>query len=131
MNLIPKKYYLDGFFDNFLTVADESKLKCDIYEKDGNYHIELDVPGFEKKDISIECDKGYLTITAVKNTESGDEDPSKNYIRRERSYGKYQREFYLGDVDYEQVVAEFKDGVLNIMVPKKEEVITKKQIEIQ
>ena len=100
MTLIPRKYYL---VDNFLSVPEESHMKCDIYEKGGNYHIEMDVPGFNKQDISIECNKGYLTITAEKKSENNDSDEEKQYIRRERTYGKYQREFYLGDVEADNV----------------------------
>lgn len=129
MNLIPRKYYLDDIFDNFLTVPEESHMKCDIYEKDGNYHIEMDVPGFDKKDIQVECNKGYLTITAEKNNEQTEEE--KKYIRRERIYGKYKREFYLGDVDTENINAEFKDGILKIVVPKREETASKTSIEIK
>ncbi len=129
MNLIPRKYYLDDFFDNFLTVPEESNMKCDIYEKDGNYHIEMDIPGFDKKDIQVECNKGYLTITAEKEQEERDE--QKKYIRRERVYGKYKREFYLGDVQMDHIDAEFKDGILKITVPRKEEVETKTSIEIK
>ena len=131
MTLIPRKYYLDDLFDNFLSVPEESHMKCDIYEKGGNYHIEMDVPGFNKQDISIECNKGYLTITAEKKSENNDSDEEKQYIRRERTYGKYQREFYLGDVEADNVKAEFKEGVLRITVPKKTEVETKKVIEIE
>ena len=87
--------------------------------------------GFKKEDIKIECDKGYLTISAEKHSEDKEEDKSKKYIRRERSYGKYQREFYLGDVETDKVHAEFKDGMLNITVPKKTEVETKKLISIE
>ncbi len=130
MNLVPRKYYLDDLFDNFLSVPEESNMKCDIYEKGGNYHIEMDVPGFNKQDINIECDKGYLTITAEKKEEKNDSDEEKRYIRRERTYGKYQREFYLGDVEADKVKAEFKEGTLKITVPKKTEVETKKVIEI-
>lgn len=131
MNLIPRKYYLDDFFDSFLTVPEESNLKCDIYEKDDNYHIEIDVPGFSKEDITIECDKGYLTVSVLRNTVEDDENNNKNYIRRERVYSKYKREFYLGDVDTDNIDATFKEGVLTITVPKKDEVITKRQIEIK
>ena len=129
MSLIPRKFYLDDIFDNFLSDPEESNMKCDIYEKDGDYHIEMDIPGFDKKDINIECDKGYLTVTAVKNEEDNDE--NKNYIRRERSYGKYQRSFYIGEVDSENVKAEFKHGMLKIVVPKQKEAETKKRIEIE
>ena len=96
MNIIPKSFYLDDIFDNFDSTRNNN-MKCDIYEKDGDYHIEIDIPGFDKKDIKVECDNGYLTVTAKKDEEA--EDKTKNYIRRERSYGKYQRSFYIGDMD--------------------------------
>lgn len=130
MNLIPRKYYLDDIFDNFLSVPEESNMKCDIYEKDGVYHIEMDIPGFDKKDIKVECDKGYLTITAQKE-EKEEEHKDKNYIRRERRYGTYKREFYLGELDNTKINAEFKDGVLTVTVPKKEEIETKTVIEVK
>ena len=84
MSLIPRKFYLDDIFDNFLSDPEESNMKCDIYEKDGDYHIEMDVPGFKKEDIKIECDKGYLTITAEKHSEDKEEDKSKElHLRRD------------------------------------------------
>ena len=128
MNLIPKSFYLDDIFDNF-GVSTTNSMKCDIYEKEGDYHIEADLPGFDKKDVSVECDNGYLTVTAEKSSEEKEED--KNYIRRERSYGKYQRSFYLGDVDSDKVKAEFKHGILKIVVPKNSQIETKKHIEIE
>ncbi len=131
MDLIPRKFYLDDIFDDFISSKKEQNMKCDIYEKDGNYHIEMDVPGFKKEDISIEASDGYLTIKAEKNSENNEEDEDKNYIRRERSYGAYERSFYLGDLDQDKVEAEFKDGILKISVPKKEEVNNKKMIEIK
>ena len=63
--MLPRKFYLDDFFDDFVASKDNF-MKCDIYEKDGIYNIELDVPGFDKKDIKIECKDNYLTITAKK-----------------------------------------------------------------
>ena len=106
-------------------------MKCDIYEKDGNYHIEMDIPGFDKKDIQIESKNGYLTIVAEKKVENDDEDKKKNYIRRERCYGKYERSFYLGDLESDNIEASFTDGILKIVVPKKEESENKKFIEIK
>ena len=115
MSLIPRKYYLEDFFDDFVTRSDNSVMKCDIYEVDGNYKIELDVPGFDKKDIKIECKKGYLTITAKRSIE--EDNSTKNYIRKERSYGEYTRSFYLGDVDTNNIEAKFNNGTLLITVP--------------
>ena len=131
MKLVPRNYYLDDLLDSFLSTEDDNKMKCDIYEKDGNYHIEMDVPGFDKKDISIEANDGYLTITAEKNSEDEEKNENKNYIRRERVYGKVERSFYLGDLDQDKIDAEFKNGILNIVVPKKEETSNKKRIEIK
>ena len=127
MNIIPKSSYLDDIFDNFDSTRNNN-MKCDIYEKDGDYHIEIDIPGFDKKDIKVECDNGYLTVTAKKDEEA--EDKTKNYIRRERSYGKYQRSFYIGDMDSNEIRAKFKHGMLKIIVPKVETKETKRHIEI-
>ena len=133
--LMPNKVYLDDVFDDFMFPSlkenNFGKMKCDIYEKDGIYHLEMDIPGFDKKDVNIEIDENdYLTITAEKSDNSEDKD--KNYIRQERSYGKYQRSFYLGDIDKEKIDAKFENGILKITMPKKEEVkSSKKTIEIQ
>jgi len=127
MNLIPRRYFLDDIFDDF-EVKTASNMKCDIYEKDGNYFIEMDVPGFKKEDIDVDIDKGYLTISA-KHEENIDEE-NKNYIRKERTYGSFSRQFYIGNVAEEQVKAEFNNGTLKIVVPKEEEKETKRRIEI-
>ena len=130
MDLIPRRFYLDDIFDDFVPTRRNDNMKCDIYEKDGNYHIEMDVPGFKKEDISIEVDDGYLTISAEKNYENNEEDGDRNYIRRERSYNSYKRSFYLGDLDQDSIEAKFNDGMLNITVPKKELTSNKKKIDI-
>lgn len=128
MNLIPSRFYLDNMFDDFISTNKINEMKCDIYEKEGDYHIEIDAPGFNKNDINIEENNGYLTVTAIKNKEANEEE--KNYIRQERVYGKYERSFYLGDLKSDEIKAEFKDGTLKIIVPKKEEVVTKRNIQI-
>lgn len=129
MDLIPRRFFMNDMFDDFMP-SKESNMKCDIYEKDGDYHIEMDVPGFGKDEIKIEASKDYLTITAEKTSEVNEED-NKNYIHRERTYGKYQRSFYLRDLDSSNIDAEFSNGVLKIVVPKKEEQANKKYIEIR
>jgi HSP20 family protein len=127
--MLPKKYYLNSIFDELLSLNSAEGMKCDIYEKDGNYHIEADIPGFNKKDINIECKDGYLTITASK--EESNEDETKNYIRQERKYGMIKREFYVGDVDTTKIEAEFIDGSLKITIPKPEENDNKTVIDIK
>ena len=131
MDLMPRKFYLDDIFDDFLTTRKEQHMKCDIYEKGGDYHIEMDIPGFNKDEISVETKDGYLKITAEKKTENNEQDAEKNYIRRERTYCKYERSFYLGDLDEDKIDASFENGMLKLVVPKKEEKDTKKVIEIK
>lgn len=128
MNLIPKNFFLDDIFDDFF-ISNSNDLKCDIYEKDGEYHIELDVHGFKKEDIKINYDKGYLTVSIVTNIENNDE--QKNYIRRERYSKEYKRSFYVSDIDFETVKAKFDDGILKISIPKRNEELNKKVIEIE
>jgi len=129
MNIIPRKFYLDDLFDSFVE-GDATKMKCDIYEEDHKYFIEMDVPGFTKEEIKVECNNGNLIITAEKNKEE-EEQSAKKYIRRERIYGKYSRSFYLGDVDESHIEASFVDGTLKLVIPKQEENNTKKFIEIK
>ena len=131
MDLMPRKFYLDDIFDDFISSRKEQSMKCDIYEKAGDNHIEMDIQGFNKDEISVETKDGYLTIKAEKKNEVNEEDKEKNYIRRERTYGKYERSFYLGDLDEDKIDASFENGMLKLVVPKKEEVDTKKVIEIK
>ena len=128
MNVIPRKYYLDEILDDFVNSKGKDIMKCDIYEVDGIYNIEIDVPGFDKKDINIECKDGYLTVNVKK--EQSEESDTKNYIRKERFYGEYTRSFYLGDLDTDRIEAKFNNGTLHITVPKEEKQDNKKIIEI-
>ena len=135
--MVPNRSYLDDVFDDFMfpriKESDFGKMRCDIYEKDNVYHLEMDIPGFDRNDVNIEIDDNdYLTITAEKNNENTEEDESKNYIRKERSYGKYQRSFYVGGIDKENIEAEFVNGILKVTMPKKEEEkLSNRKIEIK
>ena len=131
MSLLPGKFYLDDFFDDFAPMGRVKgmDMKCDIYEKGGNVHIELEVPGFNKNDIKIDVEDGVLTVEANKKEEKEDKD--KNYYRKERIYGSTSRQFYVGDVDEDSIKANFSDGVLKVIVPKQEEISSKKKIEIE
>ncbi len=131
MSLIPRNFYLDDIFDDFHPAPPRmDAMKCDVYEKDGNYNIEMDIPGYKKNDIRIECEDGLLTISAEKKYENNEEDKEKKYIRRERHYGKVSRSFTFNDIDDEAIRADFHDGILKIVVPKKDKTDSKKVIEI-
>ena len=99
-------------------------LKCDIYEEEGTYIIEMDIPGFKKEDIHMELEDGYLKISAEKKVEMT-EDDDKKYLRHERqSTTRCERKFYVGEVSEEEVKAQIKENVLKISIPKEE---TKKE----
>ena len=126
-----RKYYLDSIFDDFMDGKNNlDVMKCDIYEKDGAYHIEADIPGFKKEEISVDCEDGYVTLSAEKTTENEEKDDNRKYLKRERFYGKTSRKFYVGDVDSEKIKAEYKDGMLKVIVPKEEKLPSKKTIQI-
>lgn len=128
MDLIPRNFYLDDFFDDFIVSKGKNDIKCDIYEKDNKYYVEMDLPGFSKNDIKISINNKNLVISAEKELSTDD---SKNYIRKERSYSKYSRTFYVGNVEENDIEASFEDGILTIIVPKEEEKESKKYIDIK
>ena len=106
-------------------------MNCDIYEKDNTYHVEMDLPGFKKEEIKVECNKGNLVITAEKSENTEDKDEDKKYLRRERVYGKYSRSFYLGDIKEDAIEAKFDNGTLTISIPKIDENENKRLIDIK
>ena len=114
--MLPSRFYEDMFED-----MDFSKgMNCDIYEKDGMYHLEMDLPGFKKDEIKIECHKGTITIRA-KKVFNKEEHDGKKFLRRERRFNNVERSFYLGDIDDEKINASYNDGTLKIVVPTKAE----------
>ena len=132
MSLLPGKFYLDDFFNDGFSLMPSAKgldMKCDIYEKDGNVNIEIDVPGLKKENIKIDVEDGILTVEASKKQESEEKD--KNYFRKERSYGMVKRQFNVGNISEEDITAKFNDGVLSISFPKEEPKQNKKFIEIK
>ncbi len=101
----------------------------DISETNSHYSIEVELPGIDKKDISIKADKNVLSIKGKKALSKDSED--KNYYTRERFFGSFQRALALPhDIYDEDINATFKDGVLTIKVPKKE-ISTAKAIDIK
>lgn len=120
------------FYEDMLDLVDTNSNKgmnCDIYEKDGMYHVEMDIPGFKKDEVKIECHKGTLTISA-KKVFNKEEHEGKKFIRRERRFNEMSRSFYLGDIDEENIHATMENGTLKVTVPTKAE-ISKKTITIE
>lgn len=125
MMLVPRRNsfdLFDNFFgdDDFFPKKEHSLMKTDIKEKKDKYEIKMDLPGYEKENIDINLNNGYLEVSAkVEKEENNDEE--EKFVRRERFYGECSRNFYVGDdIKEEDIEAEFKNGILKIEVPKKE-----------
>lgn len=103
-----------------------------VIEGKDDYKIEVAAPGLDKKDFKIDLDNNVLTITSEK--EDNSEENNERYMRREFSYSSFKRSFSLPQsVDAGKITANHNNGILTIMVPKKEEAKVKppKQIEIR
>ena len=114
-------------FDDFFKKIDvrpefENVMRTDIAEKGDDIEMVIDLPGVKKEDIKIELSKGYLIITASSNVKKEEKDDSKNYLRRERSTGRYRRSFFVGEeLTEDDIKAKFEDNILTINFPKKEQ----------
>lgn len=113
----------DDFEKNFFSDFDEGfkAFKTDIEDVGDKFLLSAELPGFNKEDINIDIDDNMLTIRAEQKQENDEKDNKGNYIRRERSYGCYQRSFDISNVKAENISAEYKNGVLQLALPKQEE----------
>jgi len=103
-----------------LTVADWVPT-VDISESDGEYLIKAELPEVKKEDVKVTVENGVLTLQGERRQEK--EEKSKRFHRVERSYGSFVRSFSLPEsVEESSVKADYKDGVLNLHLPKSEKV---------
>jgi HSP20 family protein len=98
----------------------------DVSETENEYHVRADLPGVKKDDLDISIQDGMLTINAETREEKKEEKEGR-VIRQERRYGKFVRSMRLGDaVNVGNIKASYKDGVLDLVLPKTEKVKPKK-----
>lgn len=138
MMMIPRRKdfdILEDIFKDPIFNVDESKImKTDIKEHENNYSIVVDLPGYNKEDIKVSVEDGYLTIHATMDSENEEKEKGK-FVRRERYFGECSRSFYVGDdITTEDIKASYKNGSLKLEVPKKEvrkEIPEKTYVEIE
>ena len=125
---------LDNIFDGFLNTrktlqnAEAGTIvpAIDVSENENEYRIKAEIPGIRKEDLNVSVQDGILSISAESKSED-EEKVDGRVIRRERRFGKFARSMRLAkDVDTAAVKAEYKDGVLELTLPKVEEVKPKK-----
>ena len=135
--------FMDDVFDDFFGTPfpqtahtySQASMKADIMETDKAYVIDMDLPGYNKKDVQAELKDGYMTVTAHHDNTNEEKNKEGKVIRKERFQGVCRRSFYVGDqVTEKDIKAKFKDGVLTLEIPKieeKPEVEEKKYIAIE
>ena len=108
----------DDFFNHDFYPQRIRNMKTDVKETDTEYLLDIEMPGYNKNNVEITVNDGYLTVTGKK--EENKETEHKNYVTKERYSGSVSRSWYIGDVNVEEVKASFDDGVLKISVPKED-----------
>lgn len=93
--------------------------RTDIRDNGDSYALDADLPGCSKEDISLELNGDTLTIRAERHSAHEEKDNRGSYLRCERSYGKYRRDFDVSAVDTENIKAKYDNGVLHLTLPKK------------
>ena len=136
--MFPKIYdnFGEKMLDNFFNMENPFKelekkmnvnMRMDVHEKDGEYQIDIDLPGFKKEDIIADYKDGYITVKATKTEEN--EDEKGKSLCKERFYGTTERSFYVGET--EDIKAKFEHGVLSLTAKKKEEEVKENRIPIE
>lgn len=124
----------DSLFEGFLRPArwmEESASEglipaLDVIERDNEFIVRAEMPGIKKDEIEVSLENGVLTLVAETQNETVEKD-GERVIRQERRYGKYVRSLRIGkDIDEKKVKAAYKDGVLELTLPKAETVKPKK-----
>ncbi|MEA2105470.1 MAG: Hsp20/alpha crystallin family protein [Bacteroidota bacterium] len=122
------KDFLSDFFDSSVN---KTIPEVNVLENKDEFKIEVAAPGLSKNDFKIDLDNNVLTISSEK--EAKNEDEGEKYVRREFSYSSFKRSFSLPDsIDQDKIKATHKDGILNVVIPKRDEAKEKpkKQIKI-
>lgn len=141
MNIVRKTTpWFPSIFDEFFTrdfgidLAPKTHQTpaVNITEKENAFHLDLVAPGKEKKDFDVELEEDTLTISTTTDQESNED--NSQFTRREFDYASFQRSFRIPEtIDTKNIKANYKNGLLSIILPKRKEAIPepKKQIEIR
>lgn len=122
------RYPLLNDFDLFDDVfgvpmfSNDRIMRTDVEESEDHYTLKMDLPGYQKEDVSVSLNRGNLTISAKRNTSKDEKDDRGNILRQERFTGNCSRTFSVSTaVKDTDIHASFKDGILTVTVPKVEQ----------
>ena len=108
--------FMHNFFDNSNTTL--PAFRTDIRDAGDKFVLEAELPGFDKEDIHLDLKDGILTIAAEHKENADQKDDKGNYIRPERRYGSFSRSFDVTGIDENGITAAYKNGVLELSLPK-------------
>lgn len=112
----------NSFFNDFMKPATSSYTipKVDIEDKGDSYVVTTDLPGVSKEDVTVTYDNDVLTLAAKHEDKKEENDGKKNYIRKERTDKAFCRQFTVQHIQKDGIQANFKDGVLTVVLPKED-----------
>ena len=110
-----ERRFFEEPFGSFFTSADIAEFKTDTSDEGDHYLLE--------EDIHLEISDNTLTVSAERHSEHEQKDKKQKYIRVERSYGKYSRQFDVSAIDTDHIKAKYDNGVLRLTLPKKQEIL--------
>ena len=116
-----EKAFFSRPIGSFFGTGPLSQFRTDVTDEGDHYLLEADLPGFEKKDITLDIRDDTLTVRAERKSKVEEKDQKDKVIRMERSYGAYQRSFDISGVDADKIKAKYVDGVLRLTLPKLEQ----------
>ncbi|MDR1160240.1 MAG: Hsp20/alpha crystallin family protein [Syntrophomonadaceae bacterium] len=111
-----QSHWPEYFFENSLIDNFGNCMRTDIREEEGSFILEVEIPGHDKNDISLECRDNRLTIFC--HHENSSEKDEHYYLKRERHRGSISRTYRLDNIKEEKISAEYKNGILRIVLPK-------------
>ena len=116
-----EKAFFGRSFGNLFDGPGLNQFRTDVTDEGDHYLLETDLPGFDKKDITLDIRNDTLTLRAERRSKVEEKDKKDKVIRMERSYGSYQRSFDISGVDADKIKAKYVDGVLRLTLPKLEQ----------
>ena len=131
--------FMDRMFGDFFGsvgggLESAQGMKTDVIDEGNAYKLEAELPGFNKEDIKVDLKDDMLTISAAHKDEENEKDKDGRYIRRERRQMSYSRAFRVENLQPEDILAQYRNGVLTVTIPKKEAIPEQeeaKRIEVQ
>lgn len=135
LETLPNTY--GTFFDKFFNeaVAPKRNLskfspQVDAIETEKHYQLQIALPGFQKENIQLDFEEGKLTISGERKFDTENNENKYHFI--ETNYGSFKRSFYLPEnIQENGIEASYENGILNVVVPKDEKKVLKRQIEVK